>query len=193
VKARSAAALTIPLLGASSLLAHSLAYRIAIPDPQERATVYEETGHFYLEYAPFFLGVCVAVLVVGVLARALRGGSGVRLSPWPFTLLPFLVFAVQEHSERFIHTGDFPLDVALALTFLVGIALQLPCGIVAYAIARYLLRLADSLGQLLGASEPRLSFRTIALLPPPDSGTALPRLPALALCAAGRAPPGPRS
>jgi hypothetical protein len=194
MKAWGAAALSIPLLGASSLLAHALAYRLVIPDPVERAAYYEDTGHAYLDYAPFFLGVAAALLIVGMLARAAQGTAGRRRLPaWPFALLPFLVFAIQEHTERAIHTGDFPADLVLGPTFILGFLLQLPCGLVAYAVARYLLRLADGLGQLLAQGLPQIELWPLALLEPSSFQPARPRIQALARCAAGRAPPLRRS
>jgi hypothetical protein len=195
MKAWGAALLAIPLLGASSQLAHALAYRVVIPDPLARTRYYEETGHAYLGYAPLLIGIGAALVVLGLVAHAARGPSPRRgrLAAWPFAALPFLVFAVQEHSERALQSGDFALDVALGPTFVVGFLLQLPCGLLAYAVARYLLRLADGLVQLLGETSPRLAFPPIALLPPSPAGTSRPRLQALALCAAGRAPPLSRS
>ena len=58
-------------------------------------------------FAPVAIGVAAAVevAVLGALIRVrLRGGSFSGLPPWAFLLMPAVVFAVQEHVERFMTT-----------------------------------------------------------------------------------------
>lgn len=183
---------SVPLMSAGSLLAHSVAYRLVFPDGQLRAEAYEETGHAYLRLAPIFFGACVALVLVGAVAIGLQAVSGRgrrRLSPWPFALLPFLMFAVQEHAERLAHTGSFPFDAVLAPTFVRGLLLQIPFALATYLLARFVLRLARGLGEMLAAAIVSRVARAARVIASSPADVDLPRRPALALRHAGRAPP----
>jgi len=187
-----AALLCAPLIAAGSLAGHALAYRLAYPDEHTREFAYEHSGHAYLKLAPYVFALCLALVLAAVFARALRAAAGRargRVLLWPFIVLPLLLFTVQEHAERFVSTGSFPVGAMLEKTCVVGLALQLPLGLMAYAVARALVRLSDELGQIL-AARPRVQFtRSAPLVRAAPTLVELPRIPVLALHRAGRAPP----
>jgi hypothetical protein len=180
----------IPLMVAGSLSAHELAYWLVTPDPGARALALAETGHGYFEHLPLALGILAALAITGLAARALQSlhVRGRGPSAWLFFILPPLGFAVQEHLERLLHSGAFPLDAALEPTFLVGLALQLPFGLAALAIARALVAGAERLGEELARRPPVGDARPLPLSSP-AAEPALPRIAALALGYAERGPP----
>ncbi|HXY84301.1 MAG TPA: hypothetical protein VEH52_02380, partial [Gaiellaceae bacterium] len=53
--------LSIPLIVASTELAHVVAYRLIYPDPEERAAVLASSGHGYFTYDPLCLAVGAAL------------------------------------------------------------------------------------------------------------------------------------
>jgi hypothetical protein len=184
--------LVVPLALAGSQFAHALAYVLAVPDAGARAALLSATGHGYLGYAPFGAALVTVLCCIGILAHvrmAWSGGRHVRLDARPFAAVPIAVFALQEHFERLVHEGTLSLATALEPTFLLGLALQVPFALLAYAFARLLLRAADVLGHILAdarrSTAPRRS--------PPGrrlpSRILPPRLGVLALGYAGRGPP----
>lgn len=184
--------LTLPLAVVGSQLAHALAYRLATPNDGERAHQLVTSGHAYLAYAPIVLAVCsvlVALALVHELGHVLkeRGSQPARPSAFRFAVLAPAIFACQEHFERLVHDGVFPWDAALQPSFFVGLLLQLPFALAAYALARLLLQVARSLGRLLARRVRRR--RVGAAIPQPASGLAAPRFPALALGYGSRGPP----
>lgn len=122
--------LTLPLVGASVLVGHALAYRLT--------GAAAGSMHDYLGHAPQVLAL---LAVVGLLGLAIDQ-RGERVATMPFAGLGVAVFAAQEHLERVAHTGDLPL-LLTDPAFLVGLVLQVPVGLVAVWIAR---RLAAVLG-----------------------------------------------
>jgi hypothetical protein len=95
---------------------------------------------------------------------------------------------VQEQLETIAQDHDVAWLIVLEPAVVVGMAVQLLCGLLAIWLVRTLLRAADQLGHTLarrGArvarSQPRLRVRPFE--------TATPRLAALASQQAGRAPP----
>jgi len=174
---------------AGSLAAHCLAYGIVEPDPHRRADVLAATGHGYLAHAPLALAAGIALLLAaltGHAVRAFRGGSSPRLT-WPVALVPLLGFALQEHLERLVSGGHLPLAAALEPTFLVGLALQLPFALAALLVARALAGAAEAVGRGLATAPRALALRPLGVAIGVDAPR--PRLPALALGRAGRAPP----
>jgi hypothetical protein len=144
----------VPLVVAGSQVAHVLAYRIAYPDVPVRVRALLLSGHGYMELMPLAIGVAaaVAVLSLAVAVADVARGRAIRALPaWAFAVLPLLGFALQEHLERLLHTGSFPTNAILAPTFLPGLLLQLPFGLLAYLAARLLLRGAASLGRVVAA------------------------------------------
>jgi hypothetical protein len=166
--------LTLPLVGASVLVGHALAYALTGTAPGSM--------HDYLGHAPQVLAV---LAVVGLLGLAIDQRAE-RLATTPFAGLGVAVFAVQEHLERVAHTGDVPLLLG-DRTFLVGLLLQIPVGLVSLWIAR---RLAAVLGgaPAVAARPPIVATVLLAWTPvarairrPPLSTTTLGRGPPLAL------------
>lgn len=161
----------LSLTAAGSFAAHALSYRIADPG----AHALEQTGHGYLTFAPLALALALAFVLVGLAAQvteAVQGSPG-RLRLWRFAALPPVGFAVQEHLERLVHTGSFPLDAVTQPTFLLGLALQLPFALLALLATRALLGFARELGLVLRSSRRpvlllsrNLSWHVCALIEP---------------------------
>jgi hypothetical protein len=174
---RSAWLVSLPIALAGCLAAHIAAYALATPDAAANHV------HGYLGQLPLVGGGALAVVLAAALRHALRGSSGSRPSPLLFAVLPPLAFALQEHVERLGH----PALVVLEPTLLVGLALQLPFGLLAWLLARAILRAAEVLGALL-VPPPRpwrpAPLRVVA------RGLVLPR-PALATAGSERGPPAP--
>lgn len=115
-----------PVIAAGVLGAHSLAYRLT---GTPSATI-----HSYLEHAP-------QVLLVLALCSLVTAAFGRRLSappPWAFPLLAVASFVGQENLERLVH-GEWRLSLVTTPAFLVGLVLQFPVAVVAWALARLLL------------------------------------------------------
>jgi hypothetical protein len=160
----------VPLMLAGSQVAHVLAYRIVYPQASVRLRDLVETGHGYMSALPLALGVAGAIVVLSLAASAADAarGRGVRPLPmWAFALLPVVGFAVQEYIERWLTWGFFPWSAGLEPTFVIGIVLQVPFGVVAYLAARFLLRSAKRLGRRLArVSPPRVRLAPpVALVP----------------------------
>ncbi len=181
----------IPLMLAGSQVAHVLAYRIVYPEASIRLHALIETGHGYMSLLPLVLGIAGAVVTLSLVASVLDAvrGRGVRtVPPWAFALLPIGGFAIQEYLERWLAWGFFPWYAAEQPTFLIGIALQLPVGALAYLAARFLLRSAKRLGRRLApGSPPRLRPAPRPVLCP--VAQPLPPLPSLLSRSLGRRGP----
>jgi hypothetical protein len=150
LRGRVAPLVALPLAVAGSLVAHELAYRVV--GGAHAHVLLEESGHGYLEHLPAGAMLGLAVLAVGlVVAAAGRARASRALPAWAVGLVPFAVFAAQEHLERWVHTGEWPWGAALEATFLVGVALQAPFAVVAWALARVLLR---TVARLVGCGLP---------------------------------------
>jgi hypothetical protein len=173
----------LPLILAGTQVAHGLAYELVYPQAQTRLL---QTGHGYLGWLPLVFGVTGALALVGLgsaVADAARARHARELPAGAFALLPPLAFALQELLELSLHTGTFGWRAFLAPTFLPGLALQLPFALLAYLLARLLLRAAARVGlalarthvavvpALLHAFEPlvlgRLAIRSVAARAPP--------------------------
>jgi hypothetical protein len=112
--------------------------------------VHAEAGHAYLGYTPALIIWGVALVVAGVVLCVGEGLRDRRLSQPPvrlFALLPPAGFAVQEHFERLVGTGDIPYDLVTEPTFLVGLALQLPFALVGLLLAYALRALGFGFGR----------------------------------------------
>jgi len=143
----------VPLMLGGSQLAHAIAYRIAYPQAHARTLHLLATGHSYLAWLPVVLGIagaCVLVSLTVAAADAARGAPPRGLPAWAFALLPPLAFAAQETLELSLHNGTFAWQAVEAPTFLPGLVLQLPVGMLVYLVARLLLRAAERLGRALG-------------------------------------------
>jgi hypothetical protein len=173
---------------AGSASAHGLSYRIVAPDPSARAGLLESTGHGYLDRLPLLLGVLGALLLAGLALRMRSPGAGSgRLQARLLFLLPVAAFALQEHLERLVHDGSLPLAAALEPTFLVGLLLQLPFSLAAYALATALLEVADRISSAF--AKPRSARLRAVRSPLRPLAAAPPRFAALALGYGTRGPP----
>jgi hypothetical protein len=139
---RAAWLVSLPVALAGCLVAHVVAYALAAP-----AAATHAPAHGYLEHLPLLGGAALSVVLGAAGWHALRGRAGVRPSPWLFALLPPAAFAVQEHLERLAAPALLVGDP----TFALGLALQLPFGLLAWLLARAVLRAADALRALLAA------------------------------------------
>ena len=160
----------LPLMLAGSQVAHMLAYRIVYPEASIRLHALIETGHGYYGAVPLVLGVAGAVVLLSLsvsVADAARGRSVRPLPPWAFAVLPIVGFAIQEYLERWLDWGFFPWYAGAQPTFVVGIALQVPFGVLAYLAVRFMLGGARRLGlRLARVAPPRLRLAPPALLVP---------------------------
>jgi hypothetical protein len=130
----------LPVLAAGVLVSHALAYRLTA-SPTDRF-------HAYLEHAP-------QVLLVLALCGIVLGGFGRRReapAAYAFPLIAVTTFAVQEHLERLVHEGTVPF-LLTSPAFVVGLVLQVPVALGAWALARWLLAVASD------APPPRLALR----------------------------------
>jgi len=182
----------VPLMLAGSQVAHVIAYRIVYPEATIRLHALVETGHGYMSALPLVLGVAGAVVALSLAATVADAarGRGVRsLPPWAFALLPVVGFALQEYIERWLAWGFLPWYAAAQPTFVIGIALQIPFGLLAYLAVRFLLRAAKRLGRRLArVSPPRpRPLPAPLLMPAPQSLPPLPSL--LSRCLGRRGPP----
>ena len=181
---------TVPLMVGGLLAGHALAYRFAFPDTHARADALSTSGHSYLGHAPLMLAACLGALLAALLVRAIAGFRGETSRPYvsrALILLPPAAFVVQEHLERFLHTGQIPWAASLQPSFLLGLALQLPFALAALLIGWGLQSLAQAVGHALGALEPQPSFP--AYVPRPAYAVSPPRPAGLARGYGERAPP----
>jgi hypothetical protein len=145
--------LAIPLMLVGSQVAHALAYRIVYPVAQLRAQELLATGHGYLAWTPRILAVAlalVALMLANLVLDGRRGGRPRSVPAWAFASLPALAFSAQEFIERLLETHSLPWWMVEQPTFRVGLALQVPFGLVAFLVARVLLRTAHAVGRALG-------------------------------------------
>src|SRR4051794_28922793 len=160
----------LPLMLVGSQAAHVFAYRWVYPSSDVRLHALFVTGHGYLDRLPFVLAAGGAVALVALLfaaADAARGRRVARLPAAAFALLPPVAFVLQEVLERSVHSGTFFWQAVEAPTFIPGLLLQLPFAIVAYLVARVLLRAAERAGRALAAAPPRVAFVVALQRTPP--------------------------
>ena len=182
----------VPLMLAGSEAAHALAYRFAYPDLHVRMHVLLVTGHGYLRWLPLVFGIAAAVVALSLAVAAVdaaRGRAPRGLPAWAFALLPPLAFVVQEHVERLLHTGVFPWHEVATPTFLPGLALQLPFALLAYVVARLLLRTAERAGRAVARVAPPRPRLAAIVLAAPAAEPLLPRLAPISRGLAKRGPP----
>jgi hypothetical protein len=146
--------LTVPLAVVGSQAAHWLAYRLAVPNGEQRAQVLASTGHSYLAWAPAGVAVCTALAAcafVGQVRALTRGRRGaVAPTPWMLASLGPAIFCLQEWFERLASEGSLSWSALTERTFILGLLLQFPIAIAAYALARLILRVATRVASLLG-------------------------------------------
>lgn len=146
-----AAVMGLSLAVVGSQVAHALVYRLAEPDAHERAHLLAGTGHAYLRFAPLGLALVTVIVALAFLLEigAARAGAPSRPRVWMFAAVAPAMFACQEHFERLLHGGSFPWGATAERTFLLGLALQLPFALAAYALAWLLHRTASAVARLL--------------------------------------------
>jgi hypothetical protein len=189
---------SLPLAVASWLGAHCLAYWLVAPAAEHHMGLHAEQGHAYLGYGPAVGLLGIALVLAGVVlcvGEGLRGRRAGRPPVLLFVLLPPVGFAIQEHLERWIASGQLPYDVVAEPTFLVGLSLQLPFALAALVLACALHAFGIGIG---GALAGWLAFRwpvrcAPALLRPLPSPAILVAPSPLALGHGQRAPPLLRS
>lgn len=147
--------LSFPLMVVGSQVAHVLAYQWVYPNAHLRLGELLSTGHTYMRspaYLAMLLGFVFAAELVGlgwVCAGSVRCSLRRPVPAWAFALLPMLGFTLQEFCERLLSGAPFPWWIVLQPTFRIGLLLQLPFALVAYLVARALLRAADEMGRAL--------------------------------------------
>ena len=183
----------LPPLVVASEVAHGAAYWWAYPQVSLRVAVLSRSGHGYLGYAPVALGFLAAVQVIAfavVVLDRLRGRPLRSVPAWAFLLIPQLGFVLQEHLERLLATGVFPWWTVLEPSFWRGLLLQFPLGLVAYLVARLLLRTAETVAEAVAARRAASPVgRGHATVRPSPASVLLARRAPLAGLAADRAPP----
>ena len=192
VRRSAALVFAIALMFAGSQVAHALAYRLAYPELHVRVRMLALSGHGYMGYMPLVLGLVsavIAVLLAWTVVDAARGGEPRPVPAGLFAALPVLGFTFQEFIERYLHGAGFAWWMVLQPTFRIGVLLQLPFGLAAYLVARFLLRIAERLGGALAARAhpPRRRVVSVRRQRPVEEPPR--RLGALTVPGAGRAPP----
>jgi hypothetical protein len=195
IRSRAVWVISLPLVVASWLGAHCLAYWLVSPGAEHEMGLHAEHGHAWLGYTPAVAIWGLAFVVGGLVlcvSAGLRGGRHTRPPVRLFTLLPPAAFAVQEHVERLIASGSIPHDLVFEPTFLLGLALQLPFALVALLLTCALFAVGFGLGRALNGElllARRLRLRLPRFLCRPAS-VMLVAPSVLALGHGQRAPPG---
>jgi hypothetical protein len=185
-KARAAWLTSLGLLGAGWVTAHVLSYLILVPAP-ERSEMMARTGHAYFRPDDLLL-LCGTIAAAGLVLVLIGGPARRTARPLLLALVPVLGFVVQEHLERTVHGGAFPLHLVTEPRFLLGLALQVPFALCALLFAAVLLRAANRLARALRAVSvptPLVGWDGVTLFPCLD----LPRRAALAAGYSERGPP----
>jgi hypothetical protein len=177
VRKRALLAFSLPLAAIGTLAGHAAGYALVGTTHQDRIV------HGYLSFAPQFVAVCVAVVVVALLLRV-GGRLQGRPAAWPFALVPPLAFFGQELIERL--AAGLPAHAVFEPAVYAGLAAQLPIALVGFLAARALLRVADEAAGTL-APQAAFSFGVAVALPTRVRPAFVPSR--LAFDRLGRAPP----
>ena len=113
------------------LAGHELAYALT--------NTSTEPLHGYLDHVPQVVLVLIVLSFVGS-AFVTRG---TRLALWPFPAVAVTGFVAQEHLERLQHGGSLPFLLDRPV-FLVGTLIQCVVAVVAWFVARLLLRVLNT-------------------------------------------------
>jgi hypothetical protein len=186
--------LVVPLAGVGLVLGHEAAYRIVFGDDARRARALVASGHSYSEHVTTLLGLCAGLLLVAFALRAaaaFRSRPVDRRLPAALALLPPVAFLAREYLERAISQGDVLPALALDPTFVVGLAIQIPFGVLAFLLGRWLGDLATIVGRRLASAPRPIVRQPLATRPLPLRFDA-PLVPALARGYGDRGPPRPR-
>jgi hypothetical protein len=183
---RAAWLTSLGFLGAGWVTAHVLSYVLLVPHAG-RGEMLARTGHAYFRPNDLIV-LSVLVALAGALAVILGGSPGRAPSPYLLASIPPIGFIVQEHVERTVSGGAFPMYLVTEPRFLVGLLLQIPFAFCALLCAAVLLRAATRLAGSLGARTPvarLVGWHDAPLSPILD----LPRRAALAAGYSERGPP----
>ncbi len=187
--------LSFPLMVGGSQVAHVLAYQWVYPNAHVRLSELLATGHAYMMgssgLAPMLLGALGAAELIGVgwvFAGSARRSLQRPVPAGAFALMPLLGFTLQELLERWLAGAPFPWWIVLQPTFRVGLLLQLPFALIAFLVARLLLRATEQAGRALRprAQRPALGSSSVHWH---VLNVWRPRPAALAVGHAGRGPP----
>ena len=107
-----------------------------------------------------------------------------------FLVLPPLAFVFTELAERVFGVESLPFHAALEPRLVWGLALQVPFGLAAYAVARMALRAVEKVISLLRRRHPRPPH--VRVEAPAWTSVLVPRVPVLALGYPQRGPPRSR-
>ena len=188
--------IALPLMAAGSFAAHALSYVVAGTRAEGGADgdihgASERTSAGIAAHSVLPVGLLVAFGIgagtAWLVGRA-RGKRGAGASPWLFFALPPLAFSVQELIERLVNAEAAPFQAALEPRFLIGLALQVPLGLIALFVARALLRVVRRIARALVRQRSVVLSRRAPVLRLPLA-CELPRIPALALGYPQRGPP----
>jgi hypothetical protein len=148
VRLRAAWLVTAPLALAGVEVAHATANRL-VGAPASELFESAESGRGALGLVVALLSAVVlgalAGRVLGLWSESARG----RVVAAPFALPPPVAFVLLEAGEAIADGGAVGWHWLTAPVFAVGLALQLPVAVAAYALARLLLRLSDGIRRLV--------------------------------------------
>jgi hypothetical protein len=116
-----------PIATLGILVGHELAYAIT-------GTAREDL-HGYLDHLPQI----ALILTLLSLAGASFVDRSARMAVWPFPAVTVIGFVLQEHLEQLQHSGSVPLLLDRP-AFLVGVGVQGLVALVAWLVARLLVR-----------------------------------------------------
>ncbi len=130
----------------------------------ERAVVGRHTAAADL---PLVAGIVVSLVLFALCHVAwtrARGGWRGRVPAGWFAVLPPLAYVIQELVERSLHAENFLFNPATEPRFLLALALQVPFGLLAFAMARMLVAAAERIAEVLrGTRDLRESARARAV------------------------------
>jgi len=187
MRARTLWCLTLPALLVAETTGHTALARVFDQGDKRHGLL----SHALEVYGPPLLAVSVLLAAMILWRRVLasfRAEGQQPLPAWRLAALPALGFLVQEHVERLVVDDRLDWLTVLEPAVLIGVALQLPCGLAAIWLVRTLLRVAEQLGCVLAHRTARAARRPQLVRVRPLEISA-PRLPVLASQQAGRAPP----
>src|ERR1044072_1341204 len=144
MRARTFLFLTLPALFLVETTAHT-ALTQAFDPATARHAPSPQSGPSYGPQ-PVAVRVTLAGAVRGRHALAFRAEGRQPLPRWRLAALPMVGFLAQEHLERIVQYDQVGWLTTLEPVVLIGVGLQLPCGLLAVWLVRTLLRAAERLG-----------------------------------------------
>lgn len=140
----------VPVAVVGCLVAHQVGYMFEAPDGFARSLELRNDGHAYFREFAFMVPAAMTILLAGF-ALAMHAATGaasqLNLPAKPFAAIPVLVFVIQESTER-IAVGNL-LELVTEVSFVVGLALQVPFGLIAFLLARLILVVAHEVGRII--------------------------------------------